>query len=482
MMRVGRVARWPKPDRLPVMDNSRPVNKLSTMTPPASVPSTALLVLGMHRSGTSALTGALRLLGVELGARLVDPAEDNPTGYWEHAEAVSLHEALLDALGSAWDDPDPLPDDWQRHPAAAQARARIGALIDAEFSGAPLWCIKDPRLCRFLPLWLEALAERGIRPALLYVLRAPVEIAASLHVRDRLHPEVAALITLRHLLEAVAHGRDCDRLAVCYGALLRDGPDTLVRVGGALRLGWPRAPRAEADRIGSFLNPAQRHHHGESVASDAADAWHGFSELASVLHRALVAIAEGDGNWRAVAAFEPRLQELCAHPEGRELLAWHRLGAERIRKFRRRQSVQMAVLAQRVAESETAIASLESLATERLLQAERLDGALAEVTALARQRQDELTALDQQLIRTDAALAEVSELASRRLREVESLDQRLIVAEAADRVARAELAEVRGRLSECAAELAAMHQSLSWRLTAPLRRVKSWLRPGRGRQ
>ncbi len=65
---------------------------------------TAIIVLGMHRSGTSALAGALALLGVDMGRSLLAPADDNVRGLWEHEELVRLHDRLLSAFESSWDD------------------------------------------------------------------------------------------------------------------------------------------------------------------------------------------------------------------------------------------------------------------------------------------------------------------------------------------------------------------------------------------
>ena len=72
----------------------------------------ALIVLGMHRSGTSAFSGVLNLLGVDLGAHLLPASNTNQSGYWEHEEIVAVHDRLLMALGSSWDDPSPLPPNW----------------------------------------------------------------------------------------------------------------------------------------------------------------------------------------------------------------------------------------------------------------------------------------------------------------------------------------------------------------------------------
>src|SRR5215469_9555194 len=84
----------------------------------------AVFVLGMHRSGTSAVTRVLNLLGVELGTGLMAASPDNERGYWEHLGIVQEHDQLLEALGSSWDDVRALPPDWTKNPAAVSATHR----------------------------------------------------------------------------------------------------------------------------------------------------------------------------------------------------------------------------------------------------------------------------------------------------------------------------------------------------------------------
>jgi len=63
----------------------------------------AVLVLGMHRSGTSAIMRGLKAIGVQLGDHLAEPAEDNIRGFWEDKEVIAFNEKLLNILGSRWD-------------------------------------------------------------------------------------------------------------------------------------------------------------------------------------------------------------------------------------------------------------------------------------------------------------------------------------------------------------------------------------------
>ena len=113
--------------------------------PPARLEnSTAVIVLGMHRSGTSALAGILHHLGVELGERLMDASADNPRGYWEHRDVVAVDQRLMTELGRAWDDIGPLPPGWENGAAAARAGCELTTILARDFAGMALWGLKDP--------------------------------------------------------------------------------------------------------------------------------------------------------------------------------------------------------------------------------------------------------------------------------------------------------------------------------------------------
>ena len=134
------------------------------MAPPRQPPPIprAILILGMHRSGTSALAGLLARLGVELSDDLYGAdAEANARGFFEHRGAVALNASILDALGSRWDDIGSLPQGWWRREELAPLKDDLRQLIRKDFTGVPTWGLKDPRLCRVLPLWLEVLGELG---------------------------------------------------------------------------------------------------------------------------------------------------------------------------------------------------------------------------------------------------------------------------------------------------------------------------------
>jgi hypothetical protein len=147
-----------------------------------------LLIVGMHRSGTSLLGGLLQRLGVALPGEQIAADHHNPEGYFESREVVDLQERLLIDLDRWWPSANgclALPPNWLQHPATLATRVQLRELLRAERcrQQGP-WAIKDPRTSRLLPLWLDLAAELGIPLRLLLAVRDPAEVARSLIQRD----------------------------------------------------------------------------------------------------------------------------------------------------------------------------------------------------------------------------------------------------------------------------------------------------------
>ncbi|RZA22308.1 MAG: glycosyltransferase [Lysobacteraceae bacterium] len=218
-----------------------------------------VLVLGMHRSGTSALTRLLNLHGAALGDDLLPAGHDNPSGFWELRQVVSIHERLLAAMGMAWDDPRALPAGWEQSDAAQGAMEDIGALIDRDFAAQSLWVVKDPRLCRFAPLWSRAMRARGIQPHAILVARHPAEVAHSLQARDALPTAVGNLLWARYFVDAVAGSHDMPRCLLRYADLLRDWRGAVADIERSLGIELQHSAAIDA-AADAFVQPQMRHH------------------------------------------------------------------------------------------------------------------------------------------------------------------------------------------------------------------------------
>ena len=171
-----------------------------------------LLVVGMHRSGTSLLGGILERLGVELPGESILGDQHNPDGYFEWGAVVALQERLLIDLQRWWPAPEgalPLPHDWLNHPATRNFYGQLRALVvSAVEKQQGVWAIKDPRCSRLLPLWSELCRELEIPLRLVLAVRDPSEVVTSLVRRDGpvvgMEHQRAQQLWWRHNMEVVA--------------------------------------------------------------------------------------------------------------------------------------------------------------------------------------------------------------------------------------------------------------------------------------
>ncbi len=257
------------------------------------------LVLGMHRSGTSALSRVLDLCGADIGPRLVEGSAGNDGGHWEDAVAVELHERLLADLGARWDEPFALAEGWREAPAARNAVDAIARYIRDERDPHRLWAVKDPRLCLFAPLW-RAAAARPL-PVILST-RHPLEVAQSLVVRDGMSMGRALALWLECTVTAATFAVEQDHVVVAYADLVDDWRAVIERVRqlpGGERLAFDQA--AMVDR---FIDRGRRHQRATDDAglpSIVLDVWKGLE----------VAVGRGRLDPEAVAAWSRDLKHLA---------------------------------------------------------------------------------------------------------------------------------------------------------------------------
>ena len=253
-----------------------------------------ILVLGMHRSGTSAFTRLLALHGADLGDDLLAPAADNPKGFWESQRVVAIHERLLASLGRAWSDPRPLPAGWLESAAAEQARGEVRDVVSG-FAASRLFAIKDPRMSRFLALWLPVLVEAGIRPCVVHVVRRPAEVGASLHARNGWPEDLARRLWMLATLDVASATRRLPRCVVSFDRLLSEWRSVIHDVGTALSVQWPVPSDACAPAVAEFLDPRERHF-GPKTSGEAPTSGQ------EAMYQALLSIERGDAGWEGVDA------------------------------------------------------------------------------------------------------------------------------------------------------------------------------------
>jgi hypothetical protein len=217
----------------------------------------AIVVSGMHRSGTSAITRVVSLLGAALPNQLIEGDHRNERGFWEGRAVVNMNKLVLDrfgAWGGGWESIDP-----EELLSLTRIVERTRKLVRNEFGAADLIVLKDPRVCRLLPLWTHALEQEGFRCVHILALRHPGAVADSRTRRDELSPKATTLSWLAHSLDAEFHTRAQPRVVMSFENVLRNWRAEFVRAGRALGVEWPRSTDDVADAVAEFIEPSLAH-------------------------------------------------------------------------------------------------------------------------------------------------------------------------------------------------------------------------------
>ncbi len=198
-----------------------------------------VLVLGMHRSGTSALAGALGAMGFGIGPPDdLMPADDgNPEGYFELLSIVRANDDLLAHFGGRWDSPPIFPHDWTKEDVAIQfvdaQRAALGELF-----GNDPYLLKDPRISILLPLWRQITNDKDCA---VVIVRDPLEVAASLTRRDELRT-LTGLALWATYNRAMLRDLQGARVHVCNYADLIENPSAVLTDIAASLGAWGEGP------------------------------------------------------------------------------------------------------------------------------------------------------------------------------------------------------------------------------------------------
>lgn len=222
-----------------------------------------VLVLGMHRSGTSALTRMLNLLGCDLPKTLLGSGRYNEAGHWESSIICALNDRILASAGSYWNDWREFDSDWLNTPQADNFREKAAAVLDEEYGDSRLFVFKDPRNCRLIGFWSAVFNEMEIAPVIVLPLRNPIEVAASLESRDGFDRALGHLLWLRHVLDAEYASRGMARIFASYDQLMTDWREIAKKTNKKLPFSIARPSRQVADEIDNFLSPDLRHHSEE---------------------------------------------------------------------------------------------------------------------------------------------------------------------------------------------------------------------------
>jgi hypothetical protein len=220
-----------------------------------------IVVLGMHRSGTSAITRSLELLGVGLGDNLHPASIDNPKGFWEDRECLEINEQLLHQFGSAYNQLDLAWESLEDDPVINALKLKATNLISRKLTeNNGMWGFKDPRTCRLLSFWREIFQTLGCEVNFVITLRNPASVTSSLAARDHTPPRKSYFLWLQHILPTIIDTKGYKRVVVDYDEFIDTPFAQLQRISSILGLQVPDHTNPLVQEFeNNFLEKGLRH-------------------------------------------------------------------------------------------------------------------------------------------------------------------------------------------------------------------------------
>ncbi len=396
-----------------------------------------IVVLGMHRSGTSAITRGLEVLGVKLGEHLIPGLEgNNRKGFYEDWDIVSLNDDMLKACNRSWRSIESITEDEVDRLCDQGYLARAVELLRGKISDNGRFGFKDPRTAKLLAFWSRAFVSGQFDVGYVLAIRNPLSVARSLAQRDGFDAEHSYLLWADHVVSSLSYAKGKPLILVDYDHLIHDSCGELARIGN-----WLGADidQDALTRYGQdFLEAGLRHSWflPDEVYGDAA-----VPDLIKEIYASLV-----DVHSEKLALEELLESDRIKNWKGelnrlRPVLRWaERQYDQKLLDHRQIASLNEA-FNQAVTEHDAKLAELNQGIAERDAQ---IDGLRQDIM----ERNDRIAVLNQGTFERDAQIA--------------VLNQAMV-----DRESR--ISAVQNRLFEQEQTIAAIRTSSSWRITAPLR-------------
>jgi hypothetical protein len=201
-----------------------------------------VMVLGMHRSGTSVVAKAISLLGVEFGENLLEAKPDNKKGFWEDAFVVSCNDQVLKQSLHEWYTVGKI------NTVLGEKKSELINYLKENFKHAEVWGIKDPRLCRLLPEWDNILNSLNFDIKYCVAIRNPLSVIKSLEHRNEFTAQHAELLWYQYNIDILKNLQNKCFSVVDYDEIIKNPKDNVYRLGK----GFSLSDRIEKDKIEQF--------------------------------------------------------------------------------------------------------------------------------------------------------------------------------------------------------------------------------------
>ena len=221
-----------------------------------------IVVLGMPRSGTSAITCGLQALGIDLGKKFAKPDMAwNPKGFWEDTDIVyKINRGVLFALNHDWMSVSLIDPGHFKQACLDHLKQDAVTLIEQRMANTDYWGFKDPRTAKILPFWQDVFSRLYLKDKYIITLRNPLSSAYSYHRLSGIDIEVGLLLWLMHLVPAIQGTQGKERVMVSYDMMMQNPHVQLERIQRRLNLPILSDSSEKNKYVDEFLDKTLRHY------------------------------------------------------------------------------------------------------------------------------------------------------------------------------------------------------------------------------
>jgi glycosyltransferase involved in cell wall biosynthesis len=415
-----------------------------------------IVTLGMHRSGTSAITRGLQVMGVGLGDNMLPPVEgDNPKGYWEDIDFNALNIEILNAIGNDWWHLAPIDSNDVEILRKQGFFLRAVELLRRKLSDTPIFGFKDPRVAKLLPFWQEVFSHCEFDVDYIMAVRHPLSVIKSLGQRGRIEAEQGYLLWLVYVITSLKGSAGDKRVLVDYDRLMQAPDRELNRIAKHLDL---QIDPVELQRYKTeFLDQTLRHtvYEPNDLLMDNT-----CPPLIREVYAALLEVASGNTKFDD-QELQNKIAQWSADVESfrSTLMLVDKLSIknEQTTQTLAQRDSWIDNLNQEVAERDGKILELLQTVHEREVHIGNLDQALNSRDSQIATLHQSIDDLQQSIDDLHQSVAELSQIAHQKEVHIGNLAQALKESE-----------HHAGKLIQAVSEI---HSSTSWRLTKPVRSV-----------
>jgi len=419
-----------------------------------------IVVLGMHRSGTSAVTRGLQVLGVNLGDRLMPAHQEfNAKGFWEDIDLNDLNMEILEALNSDWHHLAPISSNDIETLAEKGYFDRAVELLRSKIGSSPIFGFKDPRIPKLMPFWKKVFSQSQFDLGFVLTLRHPLSVVKSLQKRDGLDSIKSYLLWIEHVLTSLSVTMGEKRVLVDYDRLMEAPEQEISRMAKCFDL------KVDLNKLriyrSDFLDEALRH---TVYGSKELNQDESCPALVREIYAGLLDVArdqlelDGPDLPRKVSRWLEEFDRIKPI-----LILVDKLGLkiEAVSEAVMDRDGQISQLGKIIAERDNQISGLNQILSDQGIQISNLRNAVAEGDR-------RIVDLNQSIAIRDGQIDHLKQFVAERETEIMELNE--------ETVRRGKWAlGLEQQLKDARLQIVHFTSSNSWRITFPLREAKQWL-------